>query len=250
MAAWEEDNGTLVLMGSMQCPYYVHKAMLLLFPREPEKVRVIQTTTGGGFGGKEEYPNMLADHATLLSLKAKRPVKMIYDRHEDMRATTKRHPARVRHRTGVRGDGTIVAQDIDVLMDGGAYVTLSPTAQDVGKAINPLLVEGQIIGGTAQALGYALLENTVLDDRGVMQNAQFTNYIIPTTLDTPNMDVTIVEAPYSKGPFGAKGVGELPMDVPAPAVAAAIHDATGLFMTELPILPERLCKAFHDRAQS
>ena len=99
---------------------------------------------------------------------------------------------------------------------------------------------------SGQALGYALLENTVLDDRGVMQNAQFTNYIIPTTLDTPNMDVTIVEAPYSKGPFGAKGVGELPMDVPAPAVAAAIHDATGLFMTELPILPERLCKAFLD----
>ena len=73
---------------------------------------------------------------------------------------------------------------------------------------------------------------------------------IPTTLDTPKMDVTIVEKRYSKGPFGAKGVGELPMDVPAPAVAAAVHDATGLFMTELPILPERLCKAFHDRAQS
>ena len=108
------------------------------------------------------------------------------------------------------------------------------TAQDVGKAINPLLVEGQIIGGTAQALGYALLENMVLDDRGVMQNAQLTNYIIPTTLDTPKMDVTIVEKRYSKGPFGAKGVGELPMDVPAPAVAAAVHDATGLFMTELP----------------
>ena len=559
MAAWEEDDGTLVLMGSMQCPYYVHKAMLPLFPRDPDKIRIIQTTTGGGFGGKEEYPNMLAGHAALLALKAKRPVKMIYDRHEDMVATTKRHPARVRHRTGVRGDGTIVAQDIDVLMDGGAYVTLSPvvlsrgilhasgpyecpnvrivgqvvatntppngafrgfgapqtlfaaelhmekiaaridvdsaavrqtnlfrtgsvtatgqtlresigaetvlervllrsrfrekrsrcrdwnesatkptwrgiglatvfhgdgftgsgevflrsragvelgadgtirvdaasteigqgttsmlaqivagaldvpyewievetpdtskvpnsgptvasrtcmivgglvqraakrvkkellqaganwpltrealsraasracagkpslefveqfekpgditwdeetyrgdaygvysyaamvvdleidkstyevtirdvvTAQDVGKAINPLLVEGQIIGGTAQGLGYALLENTVLDDRGVMENAQLTNYIIPTTLDTPRMDVTIVEEPYSKGPFGAKGVGELPMDVPAPAVASAIYDATGLFITELPLSPERICQAFHDRAQS
>ncbi len=559
MAAWEEDDGTLVLMGSIQCPFYVHKAMLPLFAREPEKVRVIQATTGGGFGGKEEYPNMIAGHAALLALKAKRPVKMIYDRHEDMRATTKRHPARVRHRTGVTKDGALVAQDIDVLMDGGAYVTLSPvvlsrgilhasgpyecpnvrivgrviatntppngafrgfgapqtlfaaelqmeaiasrlkmdpvslrqtnlfrigsitatgqtlresvgaenvldrvlsrskfrqkksqharwngsktkptwrgiglatvfhgdgftgsgevflrsragielvhdgtlridaasteigqgttsilaqivadaldvpydwidvetpdtskvpnsgptvasrtcmvvggllhkaakklkkalvqaganwpltrealatsaaracgkkrsidfveqyrkpgdvtwdeetyrgdaygvysyaamvvdleidkttyevtvrdviTAQDVGKAINPLLVEGQIIGGTAQALGYALLENTVVDDRGVMQNAQLTNYIIPTALDMPTMDVTIVEEPYSKGPFGAKGVGELPMDIPAPAVAAAIYDATGLFMAELPILPERLCQALHDSAQS
>jgi CO/xanthine dehydrogenase Mo-binding subunit len=121
------------------------------------------------------------------------------------------------------------------------------TAQDVGRAINPLLVEGQIVGGTAQALGYALLENAVFDN-GVMANASFTNYVIPTTLDTPEMVVEIVEKPYSRGPFGAKGVGELPMDVPAPAVAAAIHQATGLFLTELPLLPERISKALHDRA--
>jgi len=556
VAAWEEEDGTLVVTGSMQCPYYVHKAMLGLFPRAPEKIRVIQTTTGGGFGGKEEYPNLIAGHAAVLSLKAKRPVKIVYDRAEDMRATTKRHPARIRHRTGVKKDGTLVAQDIDVLMDGGAYVTLSPvvlsrgilhatgpyecpnvrvvgqvvktntppngafrgfgapqtlfaaemhvekiaarlgldalavrrknlfregsvtatgqvlnesvgakevldravavsrylprkkecerwnrrksapswrgvglaavfhgagftgsgevylqsratvsllpngdieveaasteigqgttsilasivadalevpydwirvstpdtarvpnsgptvasrtcmivggllkrsadelrraleregvdwppkpsslkraarklcangrpfgfvqeyerpreirwddatyrgdaygvygyaamvveleidkityevtvkdvvTAQDVGRAINPLLVEGQIVGGTAQGLGYALLENVIFD-KGVMANANFTNYAIPTTLDTPPMRVEIVEIPYSLGPFGAKGVGELPMDVPAPAVAAAIHQATGLFLTELPLLPERISKALHDRA--
>ena len=132
MAAWQEDDGTLILMGSMQCPFYVHKAMLPLFPREPDKIRVIQTTTGGGFGGKEEYPNMIAGHAALLALEAKRPVKMIYDRHEDMLATAKRYPARVRHRTGVRRDGTLVAQDIDVLMDGGAYVTLSPVVLSRG----------------------------------------------------------------------------------------------------------------------
>ncbi|HLE68903.1 MAG TPA: molybdopterin cofactor-binding domain-containing protein, partial [Vicinamibacteria bacterium] len=121
------------------------------------------------------------------------------------------------------------------------------TAQDVGRAINPLLVEGQIVGGTAQGLGYALLENVIFD-KGVMANANFTNYAIPTTLDTPPMRVEIVEIPYSLGPFGAKGVGELPMDVPAPAVAAAIHQATGLFLTELPLLPERISKALHDRA--
>jgi len=553
MAAWEDEDGALVIMGSMQCPFYVHKAMVPIFNRPPDKIRIVQATTGGGFGGKEEYPNLIAGHAALLALVSKRPVKMIYDRHEDMLATTKRHPARIRHRTGVKRDGTLVAQDIDVLMDGGAYVTLSPvvlsrgilhasgpyecpnvrivgrvvathtppngafrgfgapqtlfaaelqmekvaaalsmdsvslreknlfqrgsitatgqtldesigaravlddaleksafrekkkgharwnrvrkhptwrgiglatvfhgdgftgsgevflasraavslsrsgeisvdaasteigqgtssilaqivsetlelpydwirvetpdtskvpnsgptvasrtcmivgglvqraarrlkdaligisagapwpptrtalsraaaklaggrdvvrfveefqkpdniawddetyrgdaygvfsyaamvvdleidkatyeirvrdvfTAQDVGKAVNPLLVEGQIIGGTVQALGYALLENPVFD-RGVMQNAAFTNYIIPTTLDTPPMHVTIVEVPYSKGPFGAKGVGELPMDVPAPAVAAAVLDATGSLMTELPILPERLYEA-------
>jgi CO/xanthine dehydrogenase Mo-binding subunit len=558
VAAWEEKDGTLVILGSMQCPYYVHKAMLDLFPRPEEKIRVVQAATGGGFGGKEEYPNLIAGHAAVLALKAGRPVKIVYDRLEDMRATTKRHPARIRHRTGVKKDGRLVAQDIDVLMDGGAYVTLSPvvlsrgvlhatgpyecpnvrvrgrvvatntppngafrgfgapqtlfaaemqmeriadrlgmdavalrrknlfregsvtatgqvlresvgagevldraleksryaektaacarwnrtagkptwrgvglatvfhgdgftgsgevylrsrasvslsregrfrveaasteigqgttsvlaqiaadalevpyewvqvavpdtgsvpnsgptvasrtcmivggllkrsaeklraaietrgvrwppspralrkaarelgsdgssfgfveeyekpdeiswddrtyrgdaysvysyaamvvelevdkltfevkvrkivTAQDVGKAINPLLVEGQVLGGTVQGLGYALLENAVFQD-GVMANAQFTNYTIPTALDTPEIEVAIVEKPYSRGPFGAKGVGELPMDVPAPAVAAAIHRATGLLVTELPLLPERIARAFHDRARS
>src|SRR3970282_1958921 len=113
------------------------------------------------------------------------------------------------------------------------------TAQDVGRAINPLLVEGQIVGGTGQGLGYALLENVIFD-KGVMANANFTNYVIPTTLDTPPMRVEIVEMPYSLGPFGAKGVGELPMDVPAPAVAAAVHHGTGLFLPELPLFPDRL----------
>jgi len=555
VAAWVEEDGTLVIMGSMQCPYYVHRAMKPLFPRREDKIRVIQTTTGGGFGGKEEYVNMIAGHAALLAIKSGRPVKMIYDRHEDMLATTKRHPARIRHRTGVRTDGTLLAQDIEIVMDGGAYVTLSPvvlsrgalhatgpydcpnvrilaqtvatnnppngafrgfgapqtlfaaelhmekiatqlaidslalrrhnlvregsvtatgqllresvgaskvlertvgrskysqkretydrwnrqkhrpswrgiglgvvfhgagftgagevylasraaisltregeihieaasteigqgtnsmfaqivaetlgvpyewihtdtpdtgkvpdsgptvasrtcmvvggllqraairlkiaveelqgtfprtrqglekaakkltrdkpavrfveqytkpeeiswdeenykgdaygvysyaalvvdleidkltyevkirgltTAQDVGKAINPLLVEGQIIGGTAQSLGYALLENAIFRN-GVMQNAQFTNYIIPTTLDMPPMNVELVEEPYSRGPFGAKGVGELPADVPAPAVAAAVFHATGLFIAELPLLPERIAKAKRDQ---
>ena len=122
------------------------------------------------------------------------------------------------------------------------------TAQDIGKAINPLLVEGQIIGGTAQGLGYALLEHAVYRN-GVMMNAQLTNYIIPTALDMPHFDVVLVEEPYSHGPGGAKGIGELPMDVPAPAVAAAIFRATGLFMPELPILPERLSAAYAETTQ-
>jgi CO/xanthine dehydrogenase Mo-binding subunit len=550
MAAWMEKDGTLVVHGSMQCPYYIQKALVKVFHLPAEKVRIIQATTGGGFGGKEEYPSILAAHVALLALKAKRPVKMIYDRHEDMAATTKRHPAVVRHKTGITKDGRLVAQDIEVLMDGGAYLTLSPvvlsrgtlhatgpyecenvrvtskavatnsppngafrgfgapqtlfaaelhfekladatgidalalrrknlfkvgsvtatgqvlkdsvgsqevlersvkksgyekrrkdcdawnknpgnptwrgvglavchhgagftgsgevmlasragvsltkdgrlqvlaasteigqgtntifaqiaadtlgvpfddveveipdtskvpnsgptvasrtcmvvgglvkraaeqvrdavsganlsletpsarknaaktllgkdairrwvveyepppnvvwddktykgeaygcfsygcvvaevevdkttfearvrklwTAQDIGKAVNPLFAEGQIIGGTAQAVGYALLEHAVYKD-GLMQNSQLTNYIIPTALDTPPMDVQIVEKPYKGGPFGAKGVGELPMDVPGPAIAAAIRQATGRLFTELPILPERICAA-------
>ncbi|UPT73219.1 MAG: xanthine dehydrogenase family protein molybdopterin-binding subunit [Elusimicrobiota bacterium] len=124
VAAYEED-GILVVTGSLQCPYYVLKAMKKIFNRDESKIRVIQTVTGGGFGGKEEYPSMICGHAALLSLKAKRPVKIVYDRHEDMAATTKRHPAVVRHRTGLTRDGRLVAQDIDVTMDGGAYATLS-----------------------------------------------------------------------------------------------------------------------------
>jgi CO/xanthine dehydrogenase Mo-binding subunit len=522
MAAHIEQDGTVVVMGSMQCPYYIHKALVKLFGHD--KVRVIQTTTGGGFGGKEEFPSVIAGHVALLAWKARKPVKMIYDRHEDMAATTKRHPAVVTVKAGFKKDGTLVAQDIDVTMDGGAYATLSAvvlsrgtlhaagpyecpnvrvssralqthtppngafrgfgapqtlfpaelhmeaaakalkmdsvalrrknlfrkgsvtatgqilqesigasdvlettvkrsdyvkkrkaydlwnknpknptlkgiglavchhgagftgsgevklasraavsrekdgtylvrcanteigqgattifqqiasdalkvplnkvkvqvpdtakvpnsgptvasrttmvvgglvaraceklvkdkklnwseveyevpagikwdddtykgdaygvysygavaidleidkttfevkvnkltTAQDIGTAINPLLAEGQIIGGVTQALGYALLELPIYKD-GVMINNQLTNYIIPTSLDTPPMDVTIVQKPYSKGPFGAKGVGELPMDIPGPAVAAAVLHATGKLVKELPILPETLC---------
>ncbi|OGR81970.1 MAG: hypothetical protein A3J74_01985 [Elusimicrobia bacterium RIFCSPHIGHO2_02_FULL_57_9] len=556
MAAWW-DNGGVSVMGSMQCPYYVHKAIKHMFGLPDEKVRVIQTATGGGFGGKEEYPNMIGGHAAVLARKAGRPVKIIYDRGEDMAATTKRHPAVVRHCTGLSRDGKLLTQDIEVIMDGGAYVTLSPvvlsratlhaagsyecpnvrvrsqvvatntppngafrgfgapqtlfavelhwekiaqatgidsltlrrrnafregsitatgqhlrqsvgaletleccvkrggyerkrkeyerfnrdpkkkcwkgiglalvhhgagftgsgeahlasraaisltrqgeikvlaasteigqgtntlfaqivadtlgvpydwvaveaadtgrvpnsgptvasrtcmivggllqqaahlfkkevveargsfpktrkdmhlaavslcngqpekrfetqyqtpahvhwddktyrgdaygvysyatvvadleidkttfevrvrkitTAQDIGKAINPLLAEGQIAGGTAQGVGYALYENVVMKG-GVMANAQLTNYIIPTSLDTPPMDVVIIERPYSEGPFGAKGVGELPMDAPGPAIAAAIYQAAGLLISELPILPEKIAQAkSHDQA--
>jgi len=133
----------------------------------------------------------------------------------------------------------------DLEIDKATYevrVRKVTTAQDVGKALNPTLCEGQIIGGSTQGLGWALLEEPVYKD-GVMINAQLTNYIIPTSLDTPPFDVTIVERPYSRGPFGAKGVGELPMDVPAPAVAAAIKHATGRLMTVFPFTPERIAEA-------
>ena len=540
IAAWVEKDGTVVAYGSMQCPYYIHKALMKALKLPDEKVRVVQAVTGGGFGGKEEYPSILAAHACLLAMKAKRTVKMIYDRHEDMAATTKRHPAVVRHRTGLTRDGKLLAQDIEIVMDAGAYVTLSPvvlsrgtlhatgpyvcdnvrvrskavmthtppngafrgfgapqtlfaaelhwekisdtlgldalalrrknllregcttatgqvlkesvgstevlessvkrsryekrrkdceawnadkkkptwrgvglavchhgagftgsgevmlaskagvslradgkvlvlaasteigqgtntifaqiaadtlgvpfdqvevevpdtskvpnsgptvasrtcmvvgglvaraaaqlkeeigrdsrkkaaarlkgrrfiveyepppgvkwddktyqgeaygvysyaclvaevevdkltyecrvrkiwTSQDIGTAVNPLLAEGQIIGGTAQGVGYAVLENPVYKN-GVMINNQLTNYIIPLATDTPPMDVHIVQKPYSRGPFGAKGVGELPMDVPGPAIAAAVKQAVGALIPQLPMTPERI----HDHAQ-
>jgi CO/xanthine dehydrogenase Mo-binding subunit len=93
-------------------------------------------------------------------------------------------------------------------------------------------------GGTAQALGYALLEEVVMRD-GRMANAQLTNYMVPTTLDTPPIDVTILESPYRHGPFGAKGVGEMPMSGPGPAVANALRPL-GLDVRALPVTPEKV----------
>ncbi|HEV8364403.1 MAG TPA: xanthine dehydrogenase family protein molybdopterin-binding subunit [Gemmatimonadaceae bacterium] len=518
----------IAVYGSIQCPFYVHKALVVLLGSSVSHVRVVQTETGGGFGGKEEYPSMISAHAALLALKAKRPVKLIYDREEDMLATTKRHPSVVKHRTGVRQDGRIVAMDVDVLLDGGAYVTLSPvvlsrgaihaagpyrcadtriharavmtntppngafrgfgapqtqfamevhmdriaealgmdpvrlrrlnalrpgdttaTGQtlgsdcsahevlrtavrrsgftrkraaykgsnrgiglslfyhgsgftgsgelklasraaleltpagvriltssteigqgtrtmhaqivadalgvpyenvdvagpdtslvpdsgptvasrtcmvvgrilqrcademnsrlrgltpqeyykqhgplriekqyeqpdwidwddstyrgdayatyawgcdvaevevdpvthevrplrltsvvDVGKAIHPALAKGQVEGGTAQGLGWALNEDVVMR-HGAMANAQLTNYIIPTTLDTPPIDVVMLEHPYEGGPFGAKGLGELPIDGPAPAIVNAVRHLA-LDIRAIPATPERIAEA-------
>jgi len=532
-------DGEMTVYGSMQCPYYVHRALTVLLALPEKKVRVVQAETGGGFGGKEEYPSMIACHAALLARKSGRPVKLVYDRVEDMLATTKRHPAIIRHRTGVRRNGRLTAVDIDAVFDGGAYATLSgvvlsrgvihaagpyrcdhvrvrgratmtntppngafrgfgapqtqfatevhmdriaealgidpvrirevnalrpgdttatgqrlgkdcsalqvlreavkrtdfkrkyarlnasrdndrrraslsgerhrgiglslffhgsgftgggevklaskaslaltergarilvasteigqgtrtmhaqiiadalgmpydaievnaadtgvvpdsgptvasrtcmivgrilqrcaeemrrklgrltpreylrrhgslvvtreyerptsmswddvayrgdaygsygwacdvvelevdpdtwdvkplrfTTVHEIGKAIHPVLAIGQIEGGSAQGLGYALLEEVVMRG-GRMANAQLTNYIIPTTLDTPSMDVIIRENPYKHGPFGAKGVGEMPIDGPAPAVVNALRHA-GFDVREIPATPEKL----------
>lgn len=129
-----ENNGVIAMAsptdgvtvwGSMQCPYYVHKALLKLFNLPEEKIRVVQVETGGGFGGKEEYPSMIAGHAALLAWKAGRPVKIVYDRAEDMAATTKRHPSWTKHRTAVTREGKLLGMEIDFVVDGGAYATLS-----------------------------------------------------------------------------------------------------------------------------
>jgi CO/xanthine dehydrogenase Mo-binding subunit len=132
MLAVADPEGGVTVWGSMQCPFYVHRALAGLFNLPSERIRVVQMETGGGFGGKEEYPSILAGHAALLAWKAGRPVKMIYDRLEDMAATTKRHPARTRHRTAIDADGRLLAMDIEFVIDGGAYCTLSPVVLSRG----------------------------------------------------------------------------------------------------------------------
>ena len=100
MIAVANPQDGVTVWGSLQCPYYVHKALRGLFDLPDEKVRVVQMETGGGFGGKEEYPSMIAGHAALLAWKSGKPVKIIYDRAEDMVATTKRHPSVTRTSDG------------------------------------------------------------------------------------------------------------------------------------------------------
>jgi CO/xanthine dehydrogenase Mo-binding subunit len=513
------ERGSMTVIGSLQCPYYVHRALKRALALTDEQAVVIQAETGGGFGGKEEYPSLVAIHASLLARKAGRPVRLIYDRHEDLAATTKRHPGVVTHRTAVRPDGTLVAQDIEIVLDGGAYCTLTPvvlsraaihaagayacpnvriraravatntppngafrgfgapqslfaaelmvehvaerlgvpsvelrrkwmlrlgdttatgqklsesvgselvldaalknapavrppdrpavrrgrglslvlhgsgftgsgekklsgkvaieatgkgkyriltasteigqgtktifcqiaadalgvpmeqvtvapqdtslvpdsgptvasrtamivgglihdaavelragrsqrvektyvqpdtihwddqtyrgdaypvygwaatvvdvevdtdtgevsvtdlvTAVDCGKAIHPVMAEGQIEGGSLQAVGWATIEEIKMKDGGY-QNDRLATYLIPTALDAPRIRTILVENPYSGGPFGAKGIGELPMDGAAPAVISAIHDATGVWLDEVPATPEKVLTALRD----
>jgi CO/xanthine dehydrogenase Mo-binding subunit len=126
IATYSMEDG-LTVWGSMQCPFYVHKSLVKMTGLAEEKVRIIQAETGGAFGGKEDYPSMIGAHAALLAMKSGRPVKLVYDRAEDMAATTKRHPSRIRHRTAVTRDGKLLGAEIEIALDGGAYSTLSST---------------------------------------------------------------------------------------------------------------------------
>ncbi len=123
--------------GSMQCPYYLVHALTLVFGLPEEKCRVIQTETGGAFGGKEDFPSVIGSHAALLAMKCGHPVKITYDRAEDMAATTKRHPSRTRHRTAVSKDGKLLGGTIEFAIDGGAYATLSPVVLSRGTIHAP-----------------------------------------------------------------------------------------------------------------
>jgi CO/xanthine dehydrogenase Mo-binding subunit len=146
----------VTVWGSMQCPYYIHRGLMELFNLPRDRVRIVQMETGGGFGGKEEYPTLIAAHAALLAWKAGRPVKIVYDRAEDMAATTKRHPSRTRHRTAVDANGRLLAMDIDFTIDGGAYCTLSPVV---------------LSRGTIHAAGPYFCPNVRLQGRAVATSA-------------------------------------------------------------------------------
>ena len=133
MIAQVMPDGRMRVEGSMQCPYYVLDALRQCLGWEEKRVQVVQTTTGGAFGGKEDYPSVIACHAALLALKAQgRPVKLIYERGEDLRVTPKRHPSRTLIRLGATRDGELRLIDMDFAIDGGSYRTLSPVVLSRG----------------------------------------------------------------------------------------------------------------------
>ncbi len=142
----------------------------------------------------------------------------------------------------------VVEVEVDV-ETGEVEVLRVYAAHDMGKAINPTGVEGQIEGGSAQGLGYALLEEVLHDQQGRMVNNRFSTYLIPTAKDVPPIEAYIVEKPTAVGPYGAKGFGEQPLMGIAPAVANAVCHATGVRVRELPITPERLWRALREREE-
>jgi CO/xanthine dehydrogenase Mo-binding subunit len=121
--------------------------------------------------------------------------------------------------------------------------------QEVGRVLNPVLAKGQIEGGIAQGIGYALYEK-VQWEKGRMANGQMTNYIIPTSQDIPSMRVHFEELPFAAGAFGAKGIGELPMDGPAPAILNAVSFAAGKDFNAIPLMPEDICASLNARIVS
>jgi CO/xanthine dehydrogenase Mo-binding subunit len=129
-----------------------------------------------------------------------------------------------------------VVAEVDVEL-GLTRVMWIGTAQDVGKAINPQAVEGQIEGGTAQGLGLALMEEIQTRD-GLITNASFTDYLIPTTLDMPPVESVLIEDPEPGAPYGAKGAGEPPTVVSTAAIVAALRDATGRELARAPVRPD------------
>lgn len=131
------NDGVITIHGSMQCPYYIHGAVAKVCNLSADKVRVIQDITGGGFGGKEGYPSILASQVAVAAYKAGgKPVRVIFDRREDMEFTPKRHPSLCRYKVAVK-DGNITAMDIDVHFNTGSFTTLSPVVLQRGIIAAP-----------------------------------------------------------------------------------------------------------------
>ncbi|MBF0546017.1 MAG: xanthine dehydrogenase family protein [Candidatus Riflebacteria bacterium] len=144
---------TITVNGSMQCPFYVHDAVSQILGLSKNKVRIVQSTTGGGFGGKEDFPSLVAGHAALVAKKLGRPTKLIYRREEDIISSSKRHPSLVKFKAGVNENGKLVAAIVDYFVDAGAFATLSPIVLWRGTvhAVGPYVCDNVLIRTAAVA---------------------------------------------------------------------------------------------------
>ena len=185
-------------------------------------------------------------------------VSCVNNGHEPM--TLKQLAAKLAHAGGPvtgqasvnpRGVGPCFAThivDVEVDPETGKVELLRYTAaQDVGKAVHPSYVEGQIQGGVAQGVGWALNEEYYYDESGTMRNSGFLDYRMPTCLDLPMIETILVEVPNPGHPIGIRGVGEVPIVPPPAAIANAIYRAVGVRMTELPMSPAKVCKAIAEK---
>jgi CO/xanthine dehydrogenase Mo-binding subunit len=147
------------------------------------------------------------------------------------------------------GYGTQIAE-VEVNTETGEIrLTKVWAAHDVGQAINPLHIEGQIQGAISQAQGWTLLEDFIVQD-GQIRTKSYADYLIPTVYDMPDeIHPVILEVADPQGPYGIRGVGEMPMLLLAPAILDAIHDATGIWFDKLPVKAEDLLLALHARSQ-
>ena len=136
--------------------------------------------------------------------------------------------------------------EVDV-QTGGVKIIKYVAAVDCGVAINPTACEGQTEGGASIAMGWALAEGFRFDERGKLINDDFSSYKIFSALDMPDFETIIVPTYEPSGPFGAKSVSEIPTDGPAPVIANAIYDATGLRFREIPITPEKVWRAWREQ---
>jgi CO/xanthine dehydrogenase Mo-binding subunit len=182
--------------------------------------------------------------------------------HGDKRLTFKELAAKIGHTGGpvlgrasvdpqgsTNGFGTHIA-DVEVDPETGKVTILRYTVvQDVGLAVHPSYVEGQMQGGAAQGIGWALNEEYLYGDDGKMQNPSYLDYRMPTSLDLPLIETIIVEVPNPSHPYGVRGVGETPIVAPPAAMANAVFHATGVRMHELPMSPPRLCAALNSKAK-
>ena len=155
MIAVPHPDGTVEIRGSMQCPFYIRKGVVSVLGLPESRVWVIQTATGGAFGGKEDVPSLLACQAALPAWKLRRPVKIVYDRAEDIISTSKRHPGWARYKSGATKDGVLRAVDVEYVIDAGAYSTLTPAV---------------LFRGAAHAVGPYRCENVKVDSYAVATN--------------------------------------------------------------------------------